>query len=142
MGYYTDYFLSLVEGPEEEFDIMLDTLKSEYDMDFSEGLVNAKWYRWAEDMESVSKRYPNVLVELSGSGEEQDDIWLARFKNGDSEIQTAIIPPFKKLIAKSETKKYIRIFWPDSQKYTEVGIPDPTESGALFVPSHLIENQI
>jgi hypothetical protein len=41
-----------------------------------------KWYRWKEDVASVSKRFPDKLIKISGEGEEAGDIWKAYFKNG------------------------------------------------------------
>ena len=41
-----------------------------------------KWYEWEQDLRSFSQGYPDTLFELTGSGEDNGDLWAAYFKNG------------------------------------------------------------
>lgn len=44
--------------------------------------TDTKWYEYEEDMRSFSTLYPDYTFELTGIGEEQEDIWRKFFKNG------------------------------------------------------------
>jgi len=44
--------------------------------------TDAKWYEHEEDMRSFSTLYPDYTFELTGLGEDQEDIWRKFFKNG------------------------------------------------------------
>lgn len=41
-----------------------------------------KWYDWERDMLNASRQMPGVLMTLTGSGEEDGDIWRAYFLDG------------------------------------------------------------
>jgi len=41
-----------------------------------------KWYEHMEDMQTLSKKYPDNLFTLYGQGEERDDNWVAYFMQG------------------------------------------------------------
>ena len=53
-----------------------------------------KWYDYYEDMQSISKLFPEVIFHLSGDGEDHDDLWEADFMNGYGSIRVAMIPAF------------------------------------------------
>lgn len=42
----------------------------------------AKWYGYKEDMLKISTKYPDVIFELSGVGENDGDMWCKYFLNG------------------------------------------------------------
>lgn len=42
----------------------------------------AKWYDHEDDMLILSQRFPELLFELSGEGEESGDMWHKYFHNG------------------------------------------------------------
>lgn len=47
---------------------------------------NFKWYDHERDMLEISRKYPDVLLILHGTGEEHDDIWIKYFMNGDVQV--------------------------------------------------------
>lgn len=58
-----------------------------------------RWYEWKKDLTTFSKKTPELVIEAYGEGEENLDVWKARFKNGEMEFQQAkiTIPPFEKI---------------------------------------------
>lgn len=105
MGYYTTFRLSVRNGEvteemqtklKEIMQTKLKEIKSDdftgYDMeDLIEGEYEAKWYDWKEDLIKLSKAFPTEVFELSGEGEEREDMWRAYFKNGKVQIEKAEI---------------------------------------------------
>lgn len=84
MGYYTNYSIYLEDGPEEEYVKMLkdiDGILGCGDMSAFEA-VYAKWYGVEEDMERLSRKYPDITVRIYGDGEESDDLWQTFWHNG------------------------------------------------------------
>lgn len=59
-----------------------------------------KWLKWKEDFQKVSKEFPRVLFEVNGKGEDNEDMWRARFRDGVSEIIRAkiVFDDFKTII--------------------------------------------
>lgn len=109
MGYYTLYQLKMIRSSSEdkkgEFAEMVKEMNEKYVLgigmvsDTETDIFEAKWYHWEKDMTDMSKKYPDILFELSGDGEEQDDFWKARFLNGECEYSEAkmVYEPFSKL---------------------------------------------
>lgn len=104
MGYYTNYSIALY-GKEEDCEAfeqeLLDKSKDKggvADSDLEELLnyccVHAKLYDVRDWIDEVAPHHPNVLICLSGDGEESDDNWEARWKGNEHETQKAVIPPF------------------------------------------------
>ena len=96
MGYYTSYSLKLKEHVKEEdkpvdLDYIMYQLRKENDCasyafdENGETLQECKWYESTNDLKAFSKRYPTVLFELKGEGEESGDIWTEYFLNGKSQ---------------------------------------------------------
>jgi len=111
MGYYTYFTIIPIEDPNDEFDSFMKELaeKSGY-WEGEDGPQDCiKWYDWQRDCQEISKHYPNLLVEITGDGEETDDFWYARIKNGYIEHHNAIIlyPPIEteKLMSKEELQE-------------------------------------
>ncbi len=46
------------------------------------GEEDAPWYNHKEDMQALSKMWPDILFTLTGIGEEQDDQWVEYHMNG------------------------------------------------------------
>lgn len=99
MGYYTYFTITPVHDPDDQFNDFMKELgkKSDYWEDENGPEDCIKWYDWQSDCQDISKHYPNLLVEITGDGEEPDDFWYARIKNGDIEYHNAIIlyPPIE-----------------------------------------------
>jgi len=89
MGYYTDFELSFNSKDNNQVMESLGEISGyTYWYSFT---MNGKWYKWQEDMKELSMLYPDVLFELSGRGEEPDDLWGAYFKGGKAQICKAKI---------------------------------------------------
>lgn len=102
MGYYTYFTLTKIEGSDEDFDNLVKEIKDDLDIDLAEG-EEAKWYDHDEDLIERSKKYPGLLVELYGDGENSDDLWSTRYRNGESEtVELPSLPPFRRLLSEKE----------------------------------------
>lgn len=44
-----------------------------------------KWYTYAEDMIAISEKFPELVFQLNGEGEEPGDIWVKYYKNGKTQ---------------------------------------------------------
>lgn len=96
MGYYTHF--KLVTDPEywlndrtvEDMDY-INEITGGYFSACIIGMESGKWYDHEEHFIEISKQYPDVLFELRGSGEENGDIWVEYFKNGECKTTRAII---------------------------------------------------
>lgn len=117
MGYYTDYSVRIT-GFEDQESVDFFEFKEMYKEtgafhDFKQStnftadngmiefcLIECKWYDWEKDLKEISKRYPYLMIEVEGVGEEFPDIWKARVRNGKSEIMKAeiVFPEFKEIV--------------------------------------------
>ena len=85
MGYYTDYTLTVKNVPEEMAPALKYALTEDIGMEWWDDesyFANAKWYDHDKDMKALSLRFPGVLFELYGDGEESDDMWYTYYKDG------------------------------------------------------------
>lgn len=82
MGYYTHYDIS--DNSEEIQEAI--NLKSGYERVDEDSI---KWYDCEKDMREVSVDFPNIVLTVSGEGEESGDIWRGYFKNGKGFISKA-----------------------------------------------------
>ena len=112
MGYYTSYSLA-IEGEKKlvkqfEKDLLEKSgLASEVEDLIHDGYVWAKLYDISEWITELAPKYPELLIMLSGDGEDSDDLWEERWCAGEHELQQATIPPFTKycLLTKAEKEK-------------------------------------
>lgn len=95
MGYETHYKLHVCTKPLPESDPLVDVL-GEKPRDYTAEVLDrvlkvsdynpfedrCKWYDHENVMKEVSKRFPGVLLVLSGVGEEYPDIWRKYFLDG------------------------------------------------------------
>ena len=111
MGYDTSFSLRLVKGDPAEYDKFIEKLrkKSGYD-----GLCDGDcydgegihWYDHEKDLKSVTKKFPDLIIEVNGVGEDYDDIWTERWQNGRSEGYGCIkSSPFFLLATDEERRK-------------------------------------
>lgn len=96
MGYYTDFELIWTGDEEEELSSeVIKSLEEISGYSFSSACnvawLIAKWYSWEENLTRLSKKFPNLTFELKGEGEEGEDIWKAKVKNGNLKVVRASI---------------------------------------------------
>ena len=80
MGYDTNYSLSILSG-DRSIDYE-EEISEEFGIWFNEDI---KWYGHERDMNAFSTKYPDVVFQLEGDGEESGDMWKRFFKNGKSQ---------------------------------------------------------
>ena len=80
MGYYTHYEIEMTPDLPEVRAAIEDEEYMAYAI--GEGGDSCKWYDHEADMWALSRRFPDVLFELSGEGEEAGDLWRKYFKAG------------------------------------------------------------
>ena len=101
MGYLTRFSLYIgtvnsngdkfIEFGDDEYEIIEEFRHfsdyAEYALQ-SDGTTDnsAKWYSWKKDLEMFSKKYPNIIFNMNGEGEEPGDIWQAYTKNGKTQV--------------------------------------------------------
>ena len=99
MGYYTSYDIVLKGSDEDKKNFekaLRDISDNNTDVDelLSSSAVYAKLYDIDAWITKVARDFPNLLVILSGAGEEQDDLWQIRWRGSVWERHEAKIPPF------------------------------------------------
>lgn len=111
MGYLTDYKLTasgFQSVDELEFFEFKLTKMSDYefergrtrrDLTYIGTLGAAKWYNFNDNLTDLTKSFPHINVDLESKGEDDDDVWKMRYRNGESESVKGYIafPDFKKL---------------------------------------------
>ena len=94
MGYYTTFELRVQnkeqDTPENVQAIQDAIIEQEsdnrhvFDNDgqsvWSDGGI--KWYEYTEHLIEISKKLPNLVIQVDGEGEEVGDIWRAFWKDG------------------------------------------------------------
>lgn len=89
----------------------------------------------------MSKKYPSLLLEADGQGEDDDDIWIMRIRRGKNETLPAkiLFPQFTELLTPEERKA---ARWKASRrsKCTEDIHYDPRVGRALRLLRNLIDN--
>jgi hypothetical protein len=88
MGYSTNFYLEVKDGELGISEILQSLNEDEFDDLFwaidedGDTRDEAKWYNHEKDMVRLSLKFPDVVFELRGEGEENDDMWYKYFKNG------------------------------------------------------------
>ena len=93
MGYHTDHTLdNFHDLPDEVIDRMEKLGDYFADMASEDGYCGGKWYDHDEDFKALSKEFPDIVFELSGSGEgdgtDSPDLWRSYYKDG--KVQTCV----------------------------------------------------
>ena len=100
MGYYTNYELSMKVKGEYPEGADFGSIREEIEEVSGYGGClfeqENKWYDHDENMIQISSKYPTILFELSGIGEEHGDMWITYYKAGKSQKCQAeiVFPPF------------------------------------------------
>lgn len=89
MGYYTQYNL-YVQNYDGLNETELDDVNSAIEaLNIFDGGDNRygwsayeKWYDHDDDMLALSTRFPDVVFQLYGDGEDSEDRWMTYYKNG------------------------------------------------------------
>lgn len=89
MGCYTGYAFEVLDESGEELYQIPEEIENETIEYFNQPLVqllvvgaNGKWSDHDKDMMEVSKKHPDYVFTLYGSGEGDSDIWKSFYKNG------------------------------------------------------------
>lgn len=101
MGYYTYFTISVDTEDSELLDRINIAMGEDPDyFSFFErswpgetftSVDGLKWYDYESDMKKFSLQFPDATFEVRGEGEENDDLWVAWFKNGKGYTQHAEI---------------------------------------------------
>jgi len=100
MGYQTYHELEVDDGREELHAKGIGVL-SEYGSEVFEDCI--KWYEMEDDMETYSRRYPDVLFTITQNGEEFDDFGKSYFRAGAS-VYVAGTVTYRELTPEENTK--------------------------------------
>jgi hypothetical protein len=106
MGYYTNYDVKItgIDNANQAVKIAREYELEHYDISPIGTEITAsfesKWYDWQKDSVALSRNYPQILIEINGLGEDHDDIWKARIRNGDCETVSAniVYEDFKRIL--------------------------------------------
>lgn len=92
MGYNTAYRIEIT-GKDNDLALAYLEKISGYGESIHDESI--KWFNCVEDAEKTSKRFPEVLIEIYGDGDESDDNWRMLIKNGKAKRVTATLtyPP-------------------------------------------------
>ncbi|AYK07744.1 hypothetical protein [Brevibacillus laterosporus] len=88
MGYRTRFSLEITPECREVYDHLARDEYVDYVLGSGEP---ATWYVHEADMVQMSLKFPDILFELTGDGEDTDDLWRKYFKNGKIQRCPAII---------------------------------------------------
>ena len=122
MGYYTYFTINKIKGSDKDFDNLLKDIDDETGLGFSEDTTQeAKWGDYEEDCLKLSKKYPDLIFQIDGDGENSDDLWAERFHNGDCESTHIEYPGDFTAIATYDERKAIldKILPETRKKYVE-----------------------
>jgi len=79
MGYYTKFDLSILNDNNYLLDEILDNNEDlQYYLN-----EKCKWYERRHDMIKISLNHKDKIFRLEGKGEEDDDLWVEFYKNGE-----------------------------------------------------------
>lgn len=90
MGYNTFYNINVIGASDaEKRQIHEEIAKAAFGDNHAaadvESGFEAHWYDHDENLQEIARRHPGVIIEVSGTGESEGDIWKVRYKDGQSE---------------------------------------------------------
>ncbi|TXK69930.1 hypothetical protein [Bacillus amyloliquefaciens] len=84
MGYITQYEVEM----DKDAELVREYVNENHDENgcltavFNGWAYEMKWYGHEEDVREVSRQFPDVLITLTGEGEDNGDMWRKYFKGG------------------------------------------------------------
>lgn len=95
MGYNTYYHIDVDIESSDDFKETFEEISGYYpDYYDNTFYIDGKWYDHEGDLKVISSRFPDKLITVKGYGEEQPDIWIGYFKNGQGyKVKVPIIFP-------------------------------------------------
>lgn len=92
---------------------LIGTEVESFEIDGNEHGVNVRAHNYGcldrdADMLPLSQKYPELIIEVSGEGEVNDDLWIARYRNGKKEenaYNPASICKFSDILTEGETER-------------------------------------
>lgn len=114
MGYSTWYIFRVLNVSEEREREIEEAFGESSIVDapyILEGEEVRNWYTQDEDMMEFSKRFPDAIIELEAQGENTEDLWKTRYKNGEAEVVTWVYKPFQKLTLEKERIQDLEYCW-------------------------------
>lgn len=97
MGYNTRFTVSALGFTDDSWIRELEGLSGYCFSQHLDGYtIEGSWYDHAEHLTALSEKFPGVVFELHGDGEEQGDVWILRALNGNSHrvVPEVIWPDF------------------------------------------------
>lgn len=99
MGYYTCYELYIDNLGELDDLVVKNVDKAIEEMNVLDSngsprygwSAYTKWYDHDEDMRLLSYRFPDVVFELRGDGEESEDVWSHYYKGGRAQTDGLVV---------------------------------------------------
>lgn len=94
MGYYTQYnlYVTNVGFLDDEVKVAVSNAIDDLNLFDVSGSVEYgwsaydKWYDHDDDMLALSTRFPDVVFQLYGDGEDSEDRWMTYYKNGRCQV--------------------------------------------------------
>lgn len=110
MGYQTSYWLSATRNGVYASDAIKALVEENEDAnmaidEYGDCLDAVKWYDHEKELVEFSNKFPDTLFNLSGVGEENEDIWDLYVQNGQSIRIRAIV--YKPKFIGFDESKYI-----------------------------------
>lgn len=106
MGYYTDYNIKIIFHDSDKETVDKCYLELE-ERGILNGVTGAKWYDHDSFFLEMSKRYRDIVFELTGLGEEREDTWKKYYVNGQVKKNYAkiVFPEFDPVEFLQETQQ-------------------------------------
>jgi hypothetical protein len=96
MGYETNFELSIKSTNVDISDVLEVEIDNNEDMSWAievtgETANSCTWYNHEADLRNLSLKYPELVFDLYGEGEENGDRWHKYFQNGKMQVCKVIM---------------------------------------------------